>query len=192
MLKKILVVFVAMMLIGFASAEIEELKPVKINDCINLPQIEYNSTYQNLTFILKPNGQIEPINKYMTKNGYSYNYSYCNTGIIGTYTANGCSDVSCWNYEFKVTPSGFEGLGTFLFVFIVIILLIFLIGFRLENAWIMSLGSILIIIFGFFIVKFGVDIIKDTQTTWAIGLVVWAIGIYSLYLSAEEQLKQWG
>ena len=177
---------------GMGSAVIQEIDPIKVGSCINLPQLEHNSSYQNLTYILKPDGNIDLISKYMAKNGYSYNYTFCNNWLIGTYTVNGCSDLSCWNYKYSVTPSGFKELGIFLFAFMAIILFIYLIGFKLQNAWIMGLGSILVLIFGFFIIKFGVDIIKDTQTTWAIGLVVWAIGIYSLYLSAEEQLKQWG
>lgn len=113
---------------GFASAEISELEPIKVNQCINLPQIEFNTTYQNLTFILTPNKSIIKINALMQKNGYSYNYTFCDTDEVGTYTANGCSDLDCWNYKFKVSPLGGEQTTGQNIVSSILIILIFGIG----------------------------------------------------------------
>lgn len=186
---------VIVMVMGFASvsAEIETLnQPIKSGACVNLPQQSLNASWENITTIQKPDYSKILIGALMQKNGADYNYTYCNTNLAGTYIVCGHSNLNEWCYDFEVTPSGMKNLGTFLFIFMAIILLIFLIGFKLENPWVMTLGSILILIFGFFIIKYGIDIIKDTQTTWVIGLVVWAIGIYAMYLSVEEQLKQWG
>lgn len=181
---------------SFVSAEVQSLPTVKVDSCLDLEQTCASCTYVNLESIRYPNGTSEYLNYAMDINGNKFTLRYCNNTQVGVYIATTCGDVdgteTCVDYNFKTTPSGYDNVGIFLFIFIIIISLIYLTGFKLENAWIMSLGSILVLIFGFFIIKFGVDIIKDTQTTWAIGLVVWAIGLYSLYLSAEEQLKQWG
>ena len=182
-------------LLPLASAEITELKATKVGDCREIVQQDSQTATENLTFILRPDGTTQIIGKFMQANGNgAFNYSYCNTSIAGTYVVNGVGNYSGsdFSYQFNVTHSGYDDLGIFLFIFIAIILLIYVLGFQLENAWLMTLGSILVLIFGFFIIKFGIDIVKDTQTTWAIGLVIWAIGIYSLYLSVEEQLKNWG
>lgn len=189
-----LIVFIGIFifLLGLVSAEIETVaQPAKIGRCVSLPQQSLNASYENITSVQLPDYSKIYIGKLMTQNGADFNYTFCNISISGTYTVCGHSDIREWCYDFEATPSGFKNLGTFLFVFIIIIALIFILGFKVENAWIMSLGSILILLLGFFIIKFGVDIFKDTQTTWGIGIITWAIGLYTLFLSAEEQLKQW-
>lgn len=189
MIKQLFFIFAIFMVMGLASA-VTDVIYVKVNTNGNIQQTEFNSTYQNLTSILRPDGVTEIIGKNMQKMGYAYNYSYY-FGQLGTYHINGCSDISCWTYPIVATPSGFVNVGTFLFIFIIIIVLIFILGFKLENVWIMWFGSTLTLILGFFIIKYGVDIIKDTQTTWVIGLCVWAIGIYTIFLNMQEMLKQW-
>jgi uncharacterized membrane protein YobD (UPF0266 family) len=59
----------------------------------------------------------------MTKYGYYYTYNFCNTSLLGEYVVNGCSDLSCWAYDFEVNPTGaqtstFQGLLYALFLFI--------------------------------------------------------------------------
>lgn len=101
-----LVSILSVLLLPLASSTITTLKPAKVNTCITLPQTEFNSTFENLTFILMPDKTMNIIDESMVKFGYSYNYSFCNTSQIGIYTANGCSDISCWNYEFEVNKLG--------------------------------------------------------------------------------------
>lgn len=110
-----------------------------------------------------------------------YYFIQCNSTNYGGYSSN----ILYINQYSWVSTLGFYC------IFLTIIFLIFLIGFKLKNAWIMTLGSILVLILGFFIIINGIDVIKDTSTTWAIGIIVWALGIYFMYLSVEEQLKNW-
>lgn len=138
-------------------------------------------------------------NNLVDNSSMTYNPTYFNhtlpTGSAGEYkviiispTVNGT--ISEFKYE--VTPSGFSNISNFFYIIIIIIVLLSFLGLYLRNNWIMMLVSILVLIFGFFIIRNGVDIFKDTQTTWAVGLVIWAVGIYGLYLSAEGQLKEGG
>lgn len=191
--RTILILSILVIFSGFVSAEIAELESTKVNDCIQIINQDYkNASSGTVTFVRMPNGQIDNIQKPLQNRGNgSFNYSYCNTGQIGTYTANGIIDEVPWNYKFRVTPSGFENLAVFLFIFLIIIVCVYVVGFKLENAYVMFFASTLVLVFGFFIFKYGVDVIKDQQTTYAIAWVVWAMAIMSFFLSIQEMLKEW-
>ena len=175
----------------------QDYLPQKQATQFNLIISSNNASACNFTYIQYPDGSITSSQKAMTKSGTDFNYIIS----AGNFTQLGstCMGVTCYDgltYETgsvcrEVTPSGFTSTTTFFFIFIVIIGLVFLMGVVLKNTWIMMLGSILVILFGFFIILNGVDIIKDMRTTWGIGLIVWALGIYFMYLSVEEQLKEW-
>jgi hypothetical protein len=189
-MKRLLLVFLfALLIIPIASAS---LGTYKQNDCVNIKTIS-NGTSVNISSISAPNSVLLVSNVVMTKNGHTFNYTFCQTAIIGNYVYDYFDSLGN-NYvnDFEITPSGFANTSTFLYLFIIIIVLIFVAGFWLENTWIMSLGSTLIIILGLFIIVNGVGLIKDIRITWAIGLVVLSFGIYFLFLAAEEQLKFFG
>lgn len=189
--------FIFVFLIGSASAEQQTLGWIKTNSCVSLKQSYGNSTFQNVTAVTLPDKTtVYIINSGMTSlGGGLYNYSFCNNTQSGQYIVDGIGDVDgkmkTWSYDYNASPLGFSNTFIFYLIFILIIVLIFLFGFKLENVWVMSLGSILLLIFGLFVVANGIDLIKDTKITWAIGLVIWALGILSMYLSVEEQLKNW-
>lgn len=180
------------------SAQQESLGYKKTGTCIALKQSYANSTYQNITAVTSPDGvTIDVINDGMTSlGGGLYNYTYCVGTQIGQYIVDGVGDVdgvaTTWTYDFYATPLGISNSFIFYILFMLIIVLIFLAGFKLENTWIMFLGSILVLILGFFIIVNGIDLLKDTTTTYATGLILWGLGIYFIFLSVEEQLKHWG
>ncbi|MBU1669455.1 hypothetical protein KKC13_13700, partial [bacterium] len=72
-----------------------------------------------------------------------YNYTFCNTTPIGTYTVNGVGDLSgtdtVWNYNFEITDtgkpyltvSGTESMSVTLFIILLTIAL-FLIGIKVK------------------------------------------------------------
>lgn len=140
------------------------------SNALNNVSMTYNPTYFNITL---------PTSQLSDSTGYS--------AIIVSPNGNATSEFS-----YCVTPSGFTSTATFFFIFIIIIGLVFTMGVILEDKWIMMLGSFLVITLGFFIVINGIDVLKDTNTTWAIGLVVWAIGGYFMFRSVEEVLKEFG
>lgn len=103
------IVLVSIVMLAFAhsvDATIQTLPPVKQRQCVNLPQLELNSTFQNITALQKPDKTLELRGVLMTKSGSFYNYSFCNTSILGTYVVNGCSDITCWAYDFEVNSTG--------------------------------------------------------------------------------------
>ncbi|UCD20924.1 MAG: hypothetical protein JSW08_00030 [archaeon] len=165
------------------------------NQNITLKQICDDCTYVNLTGIKYPNQELDLLNVEMTQSGVNFYYTFTNTSQLECYSYQVCGDkdggFECETIWFKITPSGFTSTFPFFIIFIIIIVLIFIMGVRLENNWMMMFGSILILLLGFFVIRNGIDIIKDSTITWAIGLILWAIGIVSMFLSVEEALKQW-
>lgn len=128
----LMVVFGILMVIGFASAVIEELPDyVKVGDCVNLVQQD-NVSVQVLQSVLKPNG-IDYINVTMQKRGNFFNYTYCNNTVSGGYTVNGYDNTGItWAYQYYVNAQGKEYTSTDGMVYIALLLLLiglFIFGF---------------------------------------------------------------
>ena len=141
-MKKIilLTLIIGIFLLSFTSAAISRLpKPVKMNDCVRLPQTCPDCTYNNISTILYPNLSIAVEGIGMSKNGTEYNYTFCLTGELGEYIVNGYGDtggtLTTWNYPFDVTPNGLpiptagESILYFTFMIILFSILIIMVYF---------------------------------------------------------------
>jgi len=96
----------------FSVSSIETLGNFKQEQCVNLKQICGNCTYVNITSVLLPDST-QIINEVeMTKAGTEYNYTFCNTSILGNYIVSGKGDLdgkdTIFAYDFKITPMGNE------------------------------------------------------------------------------------
>jgi hypothetical protein len=84
----------------------------QLNSCIDLIQVCDNCTSVNITTIRYPNSTIALSNVEMTRNNTEYNYTYCDTGVTGTYTISGYGDdnaiTDTFSYDFEVTVTGQE------------------------------------------------------------------------------------
>lgn len=104
--------------------------------CINIPQIANATTYCNITKLYYPNKSISFKNFGMTKDGISYNFTYCNTSVLGQYIVEGECDGEVWTNDFKVTPTGYEASTSQGFIsFFSILLMVFLSMVCLILAW---------------------------------------------------------
>lgn len=151
-------------LIPLISAEVQTKPPVKQGDCTNIVQLYYNSSYQNVTTIENPQGLIYIIKKPMTNLGGGYfNYTFCNTSVIGYYIVNGVGDkdgeVVSWNYDFYVGSSNLEPDGVVIVLFILLFLI--LVGITCYIS-IYSIGHL---------INFDFDII-DLAFNWGLYFVI--------------------
>lgn len=111
MKKLILLIVVGIFLINLVSAEQQSLGVFKQGECIQLKQTCDNCTYVNLTAVSNPNSLlvINDENE-MTKVGNIYNYTFCNTTLLGEYIYTTCGDLDgtnfCGNVNFEITSSG--------------------------------------------------------------------------------------
>jgi len=111
MRNKYLIIILGILLIGFVLAEESGgTLTGKQNSCISLPQECPSCSYSRLTKVVYPNMSIQVLNSLMTKNGTTYNYTFCNTGDLGKYSyctladVDGIDTTACKN--FKVTSVG--------------------------------------------------------------------------------------
>lgn len=111
------------------------------------------------------------------------------TGII---TCNTTTLGGFYKSTFDATPTGLISTKEFLWIFLAIITGTFILGIGTKNNWVMTLASTLVIFFGFYIIIYGVDLIKNTTTTWVIGIICWALGVMGLFYSVEGQLAEGG
>lgn len=133
----ILAVFILVGLMAIANA-VQSLSPVKQGACIDLPQTCQTCTYNNLSVVqLQSNGTYLLRGEYaMTRNGMSYNYTFCNTTTLGKYFVDGHGDVNGvdtgWGgYTFLVNGSGQDVTQeqVYLIIIGIVVLLIVIIFF---------------------------------------------------------------
>jgi len=104
------IIAISLFLIPLISASESSFGTFKQGDCIQLLQLCSNCTYNNITSVVAPNGtQILGIAS-MQKIGTEYNYTFCKTDGLGTYSVNGLGDIdsvaTIWNYVFEINTSG--------------------------------------------------------------------------------------
>jgi uncharacterized protein YxeA len=94
-MRKILIItMLCILIVSFASAEIDNIGEFKQNQCIDLIQICEDCTYVNITSINYPNLTRSVNNVAMTKDGTFYNYTFCNTQELGDYIYNTQGDLN--------------------------------------------------------------------------------------------------
>lgn len=78
------------------------------NQCIPIVTVLNSSTVNISTLVSPaPNSTILLSNVVMTKSGNAFNYTFCNTSILGTYTYGFCDDGGeCYSNDFLVNGSG--------------------------------------------------------------------------------------
>jgi len=107
MKKLILLMLGILLVLPLISASLGTFKQ---NDCVSIRTI-LNATWVNISTITKPFDSMPNItNKEMTKQGLSFNYTFCNTDVLGNYIYDYFSDESicgggCEN-DFTITGTG--------------------------------------------------------------------------------------
>ncbi len=189
----ILVVFSCLVLIGLTSAAISDLGEFKVGECIDLPQTCATCTYNNLS-VFYPNSTTILDNVAMEKDGVFYNYTFCSTNTIGTYSVNGFGDpsgvVTIFNYIFTITPSGFgfNLQSNFLIIVIILSVLIIWLGIWKGDAPTTLLGTFGLYFLGIYILFNGIAGIRDQTTTLPIAIIILGIAFYISVKAALEML----
>jgi len=172
-------------------SSINSIGTVKQYNCITLPQT-CNCTWNNITTIMFSDKTYVTINEAMTADGTYFNYTFCNTTLIGDYIVNGVGDkdgaTTPFNYWFEVTTTGnnnnntiplFLALGGF-------IILVF--AFVLRNNYLGFMAGILFIIFGIYIIVYGLGFVSDFYTQ-AIGYVTIGMGLFIFLASSYSAIN---
>lgn len=182
--KKIfLTVFCLMFFVTFAAADLGTFKQF---DCIQLRTVS-NSTAVTLSSISLPNSTASFVNAAMTKNGQTFNYTYCSTEVIGTYIYD-YYDVEGNTFvnTFEITASGKSGTLGFYFLILILSLGIIVLGFYMSDAPITIIGSMGLYFIGLYILFNGIADIKDPVYTWGLGILILMLAAYISIRSAFE------
>lgn len=179
---------------SFTSATVPTIKQ---NQTIQLTAVCDNCSFVNLTKVENINGIILLGQYPMTQNGTNYIYNFTNTYTLGTYKYVTCGDLNgvltcddSADRTFTVTPTGDSNLTTFLFIILAVIVLTFILGVSLESNWLVFFGFLEILFFGIWVIVSGIDVIKNTGITWAIGLILWGVAITGMFRSAQGMLEE--
>jgi len=175
-----------MAILPMVSAQ-ESFGTFKQNECVNLIQTCSNCTYINITNIAYPNSSIALSNVEMTADGTLFNYSFCNTSIIGTYFVNGIGDLdginSVWNYVFDITYTGdaltaqqsYIYIGGLIFLVLLILGISILINKLPSNDSVDEEGSIL-----------QINQLKHLrEVLW---IVIWGLGLAIMFIISNLSL----
>lgn len=118
---------------------------------------------------------------FTTPGSYAY-WVGCNGTIVG-----GCQDKG----SFTITTKALTGANNPNFWWFILALCIFAIalGFIIKNGWITILGSFGLTFVGLYIIRFGINGIKDNAYTWALGLITLMVAIYIMVKSSHEMIE---
>lgn len=150
---------VSILLINLASAiDSATINSGKQNECITLVQTCSDCSFVNLTSIVYPNSSKTIYSPHIRMTNYlpDFNYSFCLTNNVGSYTYTTLGDpedtLTTQSVTFEITPSGFiqttsQGITSAIVLFVVMISGGFLLfgGFKLlDNKDLWFFGTILL------------------------------------------------
>ena len=101
----------AIFMLNFVSGQASTLGVYRQGECINLVQSCSSCTTNVITNVLYPNSSVAMGTVTMsTTDSIYYNYTFCNTTVLGQYIVSGYGDVdgvdTNWVYDFLITPAG--------------------------------------------------------------------------------------
>jgi len=183
-------------MISFASAETETYKintPTNLQfTCTLNDAIPTGATF-NITITDKEGNYL--INNQLTNalgNGaFNYTATFPKSEIykVQMFCTDGTYSYSNEGY-YNITPSGFTGTLGFYILILILSFGVIILGFGLQDAVIVILGSFGLYFIGLYILFFGLDGMKDPVYTWAIGLIILMLAAYISIRSAVELLNE--
>ena len=194
MKKIILILIIGIFLISFTSAAISDLGNFKRFDCVGLSQTCPDCTYNNISKITTDKESTIVLGEVvMTKDDTYYNYTFCNTTLLGEYTVNGFGDEggtkSTWEYRFYITETGkgeVSVLNNPLIIILTSLALVFLfIGIKTGTIWLGFMSAIMFILGGLYTTIYGLNDIANMYTQ-GVGISLIGVGVVIMFVSVYE------
>ncbi len=195
MTKKILLtLIIGIFILSLAAAAVSDLGDFKRFECVNLPQTCPDCTYNNITRITTDSKSTIVLGEVvMTRDDTYYNYSFCNTTVLGEYIVNGFGDEGgvkdTWEYKFHITETGKEEVSVLNNPVIIILMslaLVFLfIGIKTGTIWFGFMSAIMFVLGGVYTTIYGFNDITNMYTQ-GIGIALIGVGITIMFISVYE------
>lgn len=132
-MKKIYLFILGIFLITLVSAS---LGTFKLNECVDIKTI-LNATSVNISTLNYPNSSLIISNRPMTKTGLTFNYTFCNTSVIGKYNYDYYDNLgNVYVNDFEVTKTGDKvSLSNSILViaFLIVAILLFVYGYTIDK-----------------------------------------------------------
>lgn len=153
---------IASIILMFAINASADLGSYDFNKCVEIKTIS-NSTNVNISSISYPNSTKIPLNAVMTKNGKTFNYTFCKTNVEGTYIYDYFDDKgNTYVNSFRITKE--KGTGVFnidfsqpIYIAIAVILIIGIAILCIYGLFVYA--SALTIILGFVFLYSGINVL---------------------------------
>lgn len=114
----------------------------------------------------------------LTYGVYSYQIKCQGNKVGGYYTG-----------AFEITPTGFSGTLGFYILLLILSLGIIILGYYVEDPWVIVLGAFGLVLFGLFILLYGVNGIKDSYYTYGFAIITMMLGAYFGIKGALENVN---
>lgn len=188
-----ILLLVCILTIFSVSAQQQSLGVFKQNECVSLLQTCADCDYVNLTSVVYPNSTLALTgNHEMTKDSFTYNYTYCDTAATGTYVycvlGNPSNTLTSECVDFQINDRGMAvNDNTTNIAIIVTLLVIIVLGafmtFYLDNAlkFAFFLGTSLTTVF---LMNLIANIAADSGASLTVVNLLWFgynIGLYIFY-----------
>lgn len=182
-----------MLITGGVVSALDGLGTYQQGKTINISQVCSDATYITISSITNPDTATIVSNVNMTSTGsgrFYYTLVNTSTNRIGRYDILGISDGCDKTFAtyFEVTPSGFIGTLGFYIIILILSLGLIVLGYSIEDAWVVILGGMGFILFGLFVLLYGIDGMKDSAYTYGFGIITIMLGAYFAIRGALEKM----
>ena len=177
-------------MISFTSAS---LGTFKSGSCVDIKTI-LNTSAVTISSINYPNSLSALRIKSMSKNGLTFNYTFCDTYNLGIYNYDyNDTEGNVYVNSFEITSSGISSsnVNTYFWILIILTWGVAFIGFFGKNVWVTVIGGMGMIIFGIYILTQGITIYEN-WITQAISYFSMGLGAFFMIYSLVEYIEEQG
>ena len=187
---RILLTFIIITFLSFNVMALETMKPATLNQEYVIEQTCASCSYVNVT-LSNTNGIIFS-NIQMTDNGSGVWIHTFTPTQVGRHDAKGVGDIdgvaTSFASSFEVEGGGLTGTLGFYFIILIVAVGIIILGFAINDPWVVVLGGFGLIFVGLFTMFNGIDGIKDPVYTWGLGIILLMLGAYFSIRAAAETM----
>ncbi len=187
---RILLTLMIITFLSFNVSALDTMKPATLNQEYTIEQTCASCTFVNVT-VSNTDGIIFS-NIGMADNGSGvWIYKFTPTQV-GRHDAKGVGDINgettSFASSFQVEAGGLTGTLGFYFIILILSAGAIVLGFYINDPWVVVLGGFGLIFVGLFTMFNGIDGIKDPIYTWGLGIITLMLGCYFSIRAAAETI----
>lgn len=157
--------------------------------CVDIKTI-LNTTAVNLSSLSWPNSTAILTSRVMNKTGFTFNYTYCNTKVAGTYVYDYVDAIgNVYVNSFDITPTGNTTSNTFFIILLVLAFALLLIAFIYKNNIFAFISGLVFLVAGVYTMIYGFGDITSLYTR-IVSVVIIGLGAILSITSALDLMDE--